>query len=203
MRSTLALVVALGMAAPSGADIPQVSNPKARVRPMQQRVEALLATGMARSETFRHLVRRIEASDVIVYIEARRDLRAGIGASMTFVATSATDRFLRIQLDARHTPNMLVALLGHELQHVVEVVDEATVRSADDLRAFYRTSGVRTGPDSYDSVAARDAGYRVRAEIRHSPGTDLRLASNEQTADIALLDGHAIVVDAPAVPGTH
>ena len=75
MRSALVLVVALGLGTPTGADVLQVTNPKARVRPMQPRVEALLSMGMARSATFRHLVRRIEASDVIVYIEARRDLR--------------------------------------------------------------------------------------------------------------------------------
>ena len=76
MRSALALVIALGLAAHIHADGLLVSNPTARVRPMHKRVQTLLATGMDRSATFRQLVRRIEASDVIVYVEARHGLRA-------------------------------------------------------------------------------------------------------------------------------
>jgi hypothetical protein len=180
MRSALVLVVAIGVVAPLEAVRPPVTNPHARVRAMQPKVEKLLATGMDRSAAFRQLVRRIEASDVIVYIEARHDLRDGVGASMRFLATSATDRFLKIQLDARHSPNMLVALLGHELQHVVEVAEHPGVRSADDLRVFYRRTGVRTGPDSFDSEAAREMGYLVRAELLAGPGADVRFARGDQ-----------------------
>ena len=108
---------------------------------MQKRVEALLSTGMNRSATFRQLVRRIEGSDVIVYVEARHDLRDGVGASMRFVTRSASDRFVRIQLNADYSNHTLVALLGHELQHVVEVADHAEVQSPDDLREFYRRTG--------------------------------------------------------------
>ena len=125
MRSALALVIAVGLAAHIHADGLRTPNPNARVRPMQKRVEALLSTGMDRSATFRQLVRRIEGSDVIVYVEARHDLRDGVGASMRFVTRSASDRFLRIQLNADYSNHTLVALLGHELQHVVEVAEHA------------------------------------------------------------------------------
>ena len=94
---------------------------------------------------------------------------------MRFIARSATDRFVRIQLNADCSDQTLVALLGHELQHVVEVADHPEVQSPEDLRAFYRRTGMRTGPDTFDSEEARQTGYLVRAEIFRKPG-DLRLA---------------------------
>jgi hypothetical protein len=191
MRLAIAIVMAMGLVPPTHADGVSPANPHARVRPMQKQVEQLLATGMDRSATFRRLVQRIEASDVIVYIETRRGLREGVGASMRYVSSSATDRFLRIQLNADYSPHTLVALLGHELQHVVEVADHPEVRSAEDLRTFYRRAGVRTGPDAFDSEAARNAGYQVRAEIVRKPG-DLRLARGGAAGELRALDGGSV-----------
>ncbi len=149
---------------------------------------------MDRSATFRQLVRRIERSDVIVYVEARHGMRDGVGGSMRFVTRSATDRFVRIQLNADYSNHTLVALLGHELQHVVEVADHVEVQSADDLRDFYRRTGVRTGPDSFDSNEARTAGYLVREEIIWKPG-DLRMARGASLDERRLLEGSSITAD--------
>jgi hypothetical protein len=186
MRALLAALVAVGLGGHVVASSPAPANPNARVRPMQPLVEKLIATGMGRSAAFRQLVRQIEGSDVIVYIEARRDLRSGLGASMRFIATSASDRFVKIHLDASHNRHVLVALLGHELQHVVEVAQNRSIRSAEDLRAFYKKLGLRTGPDSYDSEAARQMGYRVREELLGRPPSDVRMASAGPDRDPAL-----------------
>jgi len=202
MRSAPALLfVLLAAHIPIQAEGQRATNPNARVRPMQTRVEMLLATGMDRSETFRQLVRRIERSDVIVYIEARHDLREGIGGSMRFLARSATDRFVRIQLNADYSDHTLIALLGHELQHAVEVAEHDEVRSPEDLRAFYRRAGVRTGPDSFDSNEARQAGYLVRDEMFRKPG-DLRLVRGVSLDERRLLDGNSFTGDDDA-PGLH
>ena len=201
MRSTLALVIAL-LTAHIHADGLQTTSPNARLRPMQKRVETLISTGMDRSATFRRLVRRIERSDVIVYVETRHDLRDGVGGSMRFIARSATDRFVRIQLNADCSNHTLVALLGHELQHVVEVADHAEVQSPEDLRAFYRRTGVRTGPDSFDSEEARQTGYLVRAEIFRNPG-GMRMARGASLDERRLLDGSSFTaVDHDTGPGS-
>jgi len=202
MRLPLALVVVVGVATPMRADVPQLHDPWARVRPTNKRVETLLSAGMAGSATFRDLVRRVEASDVIVYVEVRRGLRAGTGASTSFVAASATHRYLRVRLGADHPRDVQVALLGHELQHVIEVAAAPGVRSPEALRDFYRRSGLRTGPDSYDSVAARQAGHQVRAELRQRPSDDLRLARRAGPEDDAVLDGGSIDDPGGAMPGT-
>jgi hypothetical protein len=174
MRAALAVVASALVIAPLSAAEPKAPvNPYAHVRAMQKDAEKLIAQGMAQSPTFRRLVNRIERSDVIVYVDLRPDMRDSIGGSLRFLAKSATHRFLRVQVNRADAPVWQVALLGHELQHAVEVVEAEEVASGDDLRSLYRRIGVRTGIDAYDSMAAREAGYTVRDEIVASRGGNL------------------------------
>src|SRR5262249_49621780 len=122
MRAVLAVIATALVIAPlHAAAPPHVANPYAHVRPIQKDAEALIAEGMAQSPTFRRLVNELEQSDVIVYVDLRPDMRDSIGGSLRFLGKSATHRFLRIQVNRADAPIWRVALLGHELQHAVEV----------------------------------------------------------------------------------
>lgn len=166
-----------------------IGSPRSHVRALQKDGEALLAEGMAHSPSFRRLVNRIEQSNVIVYIDVRPDMRPGVGGSLRFLAESATDRFLRIQLNRSVARLWQVALLGHELQHAVEVIEAPGIHSAEDLRMLYRQIGVRTGIDTFDSVAARQAGFKIRDEIAGARG-DVRFAHTAPAE--AMPDGESI-----------
>ena len=176
MRAAIAAIIgaflAGGVQPVSGESI---ANPYAHVRTIQKEGAVLLAEGMAHSPSFRRLVNRLEQSDVIVYIDLRPDMRPDVGGSLRFLAESATDRFLRIQLNRSVAKLWRVALLGHELQHAVEVAEAPGIHSAEDLRMLYRQIGVRTGADTYDSMAARQAGLTIRDEIVRARG-DVRFA---------------------------
>lgn len=177
MRAALAVVASALVIAPLHAAAPKTPiNPYAHVRALQKDAETLIAEGMAQSPTFRRLVNRLERSDVIVYVDLRPDMRESIGGSLRFLAKSATHRFLRVQVSRADAPLWRVALLGHELQHAVEVAEAEDVASSEDLRALYHRIGVRTGLDAYDSMAAREAGYTVRDEIVSNHGGNLALA---------------------------
>ena len=176
MRAAIAAIIgaflAGGVQPLSGESL---SNPHAHVRAMQKEGARLLAEGMAHSPSFRRLVDRLEQSDVIVYIDVRPDMRPDVGGSLRFLAESATDRFLRIQLNRSVAKLWQVALLGHELQHAVEVAEASGIHSAEGLRMLYRQIGLRTGADTYDSMAARQAGFTIRDEIVRARG-DIRFA---------------------------
>ena len=177
MRVALTIaLVGLAASATAASDTAPV-NSTAHVRAMQKEGDALLTVGMGSSPTFRRLVNRLERSDVIVYVDIRPDMPAYLGGSLRFITRSATTRFLRVQLNRSLSEPTLVALLGHELQHAVEVAGAPDITTADGLRRLYRRVGVRTGPDTYDSVAARETGYTVRDELSHAGAEDLRLAS--------------------------
>jgi hypothetical protein len=194
MRGVIALVIGTflvaGMQPLDGAPL---VNPQARVRAIQKEVAGLLSDGMSHSPTFRRLVNRLEQSHLIVYIDLRPDMPSSIGGSLRFLAESATDRFLRVQLNRTMSRRWIVALLGHELQHAVEVADAPDIHSAEDLRLLYRQIGVRTGPDTYDSAAARQAGLTIRDELENAHGS-LRFAKSPR-ADEPPPEGESLGAD--------
>jgi hypothetical protein len=192
--ATIVLGVTLA-ASTAAADPPrrfESDNPHRHVRPTGALGRELIETGMARSATFRRLVHRIEASDVIVYVQLEPGLPTGIGGLLEFMGVGGDVRFLRITLGRQLHRPILVALLGHELQHAVEVADAPGVRSATQLEALYRSIGHPVGSHRYDSVAARSAGQTVRDELT-GRGVNARVA--RQTGhDDALLDGGSIAM---------
>ena len=179
MRLASTVVLAALITGPVQARSNVPLNAQAHVRAMQPDGEKLLALGLATSTTFRGLVDRLEHSDVIVYVDVQSDMPQSLGGSLQFLARSATDRFVRIRINRNSSHLWQTALLGHELQHAVEVANSPDVESTSGLRALYRRIGVRTGVDAFDSMAAQQAGYAVRAELAGARG-ELRLARNDR-----------------------
>jgi hypothetical protein len=59
-------------------------------------------------------------------------------------------------------------LLGHELQHVVEIANEPSVVDERSLAAFYRRIGFKAAEsevDRFESQRAIDAGQRIMRKI--------------------------------------
>jgi hypothetical protein len=188
---SLALACALAATATATTAAHAVpAAPMSRLRPTQALGQRLLSDGVSRSPTFRRLVARLQRSDVIVYITVRLDMRSTLGGSLRVMGRSATDRFVHVSLNGQHSRQMLVALLGHELQHAVEVADAPGVDSEDSLADLYRRIGMHTSGDSWDSRAAQDTGQLVRTEYMDA-APELRMARHS-VEDDALLAGGSI-----------
>jgi hypothetical protein len=142
-------------------------SPPARLRPQSPRVARWVADGMARSATFRDLVARIEAGDVIVYLEAQPALGQGLSACLTWMGGTPQARYLRASVRPDLSARDALAMIAHELQHVVEVIDHPDVQSERGLTALYQRIGHRTGTtrDRWDTTAALKTGDRVRVEL--------------------------------------
>jgi hypothetical protein len=141
-----------------------------RVRTLDAHVSDMLAIGYQRSATFRGLIDTLEDSDVIVYVE-RRAIVSGT-AFLQFVTQAGGNRYVRITLDTELTANAGVALLGHELQHAVEVARAPWVVDIAAFGDLYRAIGHSSCEEPqrcFDTTAAVDAGRRVRMELRHRP----------------------------------
>ena len=75
-------------------------------------------------------------------------------------------RFLRIGINRSMSRGDFAPLLGHELQHAVEIAERHEVRDEDAVRRLYREIG-RSGPrDSFETDAALDVELQVRLECR-------------------------------------
>jgi hypothetical protein len=143
-----------------------MSDPTRHVRAVDKTMAAILAEGMRRSGTFAHLVLALDTSDVIVYIETGRLMPAAIAGRLLLAAGPEGHRYLRIQVSGHPGSNELIALVGHELRHALEVAESPEVRDEASLIALYERIGhSRTGAHHYDTVAAQAAGRKVKAEL--------------------------------------
>jgi hypothetical protein len=95
--------------------------------------------------------------------------RRGIAGFVTFLASNAGWRYIQIKI-ARSLPRgVQVAILGHELQHAVEIADAAEVVSEASLAAFYGRIGSEHragGCRLFDTRAAIDVQQQVFREWR-------------------------------------
>lgn len=139
----------------------------ARVRAGDGRTAAILGDGLARSETVRALVKEIERSDLIVYLEIQWNLRRGLAGNLAWVAATKSARYVRISLSPELTTDALVATLAHELQHAVEIARERSIVSGVTMASYYARNGLDATShwSGLDTLAARLAGDEVRREL--------------------------------------
>ena len=100
-----------------------------------------MAEGRQKSASFRGLVDALQQTDVVVYVQPAEWLPGGTEAVTEFVATTGPARYLRIWIGIRAVRKRLIALLGHELQHALEIGRAPEVVDSATLEAFYRRSG--------------------------------------------------------------
>jgi hypothetical protein len=114
-------------------------------------------------------VAAIEATDGIVYFRVGTcgRLRACL---VHQISVAGTHRVLNIIVDAQHHDLSLMGAIGHELQHALEVLGDARIRTDAALFAFYKLHGleVKGVIETRTAIAAGDA---VRDEIRRSIAT--------------------------------
>jgi len=141
-----------------------------RLRPQSPRLAALLARGRHRSATMRALTDRVEDGDVVVYVETSFRIERDVVACVTWMATVPDARYLRVSLRPNLREAEAIAMLAHELQHVVEVIDHPEVTSPDALAALYARIGHRSSSTglNWDTQAALRAGAAARQEIVRS-----------------------------------
>jgi hypothetical protein len=144
-----------------------------RVRSSSAKLSALIDDGAARSKTFANLITEIEATDGIVYVE-EGDCRHGVASCLEWRVTLASAYrilFVRIAFDRAHIE--VIASIGHELQHALEVLQNRSLRRNSDIVLFYHTPGTIGGvPRAAETGAATTAGNTVFRELRRPPGRE-------------------------------
>ena len=137
-----------------------------RLRPLTNLAAEFVSRGRDGSPTFRSLVDRIERSDVIVYVDLEHRKPGAPDGTTRLLNASRYFRFLLVSINQDLAPGRLVAMLGHELQHAVEIADSPGIRDAAALARYYRDEGIFELRDGcVCSEAAREAGRRVRGEL--------------------------------------
>jgi hypothetical protein len=155
------------LAATSGAaDRAQDRQPEApfvRVRSSTTLLLEVMRDGHARSPTFRRLVARLEREAALVYVEPGR-CRPNNPEQMTgclaFLGRSGGLHHFRITVDVGAPRNRLIATVGHELQHAVEVMESGISRADEAARL-----GTEVRPGVYETEEAQRISRAILAEL--------------------------------------
>lgn len=154
-----------------------------RIRPQDQRLTDLLQAGISRSATFRALVDRIEASNVIVYVSLSPLMKSSLAGKLTWMTRAGAFRYLRASINAELTADQIISTLAHELQHAVEVIEDERVVDQRSLVELYKRIGRPSSsavPSGWETLAAQQAGQRVRRELVAVAAAALRSVENGQ-----------------------
>ncbi len=178
MRLLLTLALVLGVLTSSAGASERNGGP--RLRPQDSRITLILQEGMARSATFRALVDRIEASNLIVYVAVSPILKSGLSGALTWMTRAGDFRYVRASIRIDLPFDQMIATVAHELQHAVEVIEEESVVDESSLIALYRRIGEpsHTLGKGWETVAARRTGAQVRRELVAVPTITLARASD-------------------------
>ncbi len=136
-----------------------------RVRALDRDARWLLETAVACSPTIARSIVALQQTDLIVGVETRRLPRKILG-ELRFVSATPGARYLRIAIKTPNAARKLMSVLGHELQHALEVAAAPEVQDAGAARSLYRRIGYEEKwGASFETAAALEAGRRVAAEV--------------------------------------
>jgi hypothetical protein len=143
-----------------------LAAPTRRVRSNDPGLAHVLTDGARRSRTFAQLVTRIHSTDLIVYVEKTHNLPPDTVGRILLQSVVNRCRYLRIQIKSTLLRDEMIAVIGHELWHALEVADDPTVLDDAALRALYQRIGHPAGPyGGFDTDAAKRTGFQVRDEL--------------------------------------
>jgi hypothetical protein len=152
--------------------LPEQAPRYCQVRTTDYRITVAVEQGLRTSATFRELVDRINASDVVVYVSAdAMRLPPGVDGRLTFLSATGGFRYVLVHVNSMLPPPRLVSLIGHELQHAREIADTESIVDASSmareysLRLGHRNRFVSGDRNTFDSIAAIRAGEEVLREV--------------------------------------
>ena len=158
----LPLALLLAVASSAGAD-DVVSMPTAtHIRPASRDARRLIEKAASRSPTVVQLIDRLAMTDVIVYVQLTIGPHLDTGRT-SLATTTRHARFVRILINARTSPWEQVQMLGHELQHALEIASAPEVVDEHGMRALFGRIGVPgLRPNQFETLEAQ----RVQALVR-------------------------------------
>jgi len=182
MRVFLAVALVAVLSISSTLASERIGGP--RLRPQDARIAQVLQEGPARSATFRALVNRIEAGNVIVYIGFSPILKSNLSGSLTWMTRAGDFRYVRASIRTDLTFDQLIATVAHELQHAVEVVEDESVTDERSLTALYKRIGHPSGSAGragWETAEAQRTSTQVRRELVAVPATVLARVGDRQS----------------------
>jgi len=142
------------------------------VRSEDPTVTRLIFRASEGSAMFHQMLDEVDANKGIVYVERGRCRHGGPACMAMTVTLAGPYRILRIVVDPRQADcdRALMASIGHELWHAIEVLREPSLTSYDAIFHFYYRDGRRkehaVSGGGFETPAAINAGHTVLRQLR-------------------------------------
>jgi hypothetical protein len=156
---------------PSSTSLSRVDS---HIRITDYRLRTILETAAASSPTLHALVTRLQASDVVAFVDYDMSQHSRLAGHLSFVSSAAGTRYVRIRVAYLGVAAMQAAVVGHELRHAVEVADNSSIVDVNSLErlfgriGFENRAGGSIGARTFETRAAQDAGDHIMRELRQS-----------------------------------
>ena len=138
------------------------------VRSESATIRARLVDGYVRSEMFRRLVDEIERLTGIVYIDETVKLsQHKYGALLHAIGGSRQMPILRVMIKSNLAGDYAIAVLAHELQHVVETL-QAAPSSGPAMGSYFASVDREASTSKFETEEARRVTTTVLDELRAS-----------------------------------
>lgn len=168
-RSNTATAVLTGfiltICAWNGAAEPVQDREDLAVRSTDATVAGLVERAARESPTFHSMVESIRAANGIVYVQPGT-CGHGVRSCLVSVVPAGGRRILRVKVDIRKPDRELMASIGHELRHALEVLGDPSIKSGSAMFHFYMRTATMGAGRAFETPAAVLAGETVRREIR-------------------------------------
>ena len=160
----LLILITLVTSVPIRAD----STAQTRLRLTDSRLGAVVEAGRRQSRSFRALTNQLETTDVVVYVQCAR-LPSHLAGELTFLAAAGGIRYVLVRIGWDLPVPRKIAILGHELQHALEVARSPDIVSARTMAKAYERFGFSRSRGAertdFDTLAAIDAGTTIWREL--------------------------------------
>jgi hypothetical protein len=169
MRVPVAFVLAGLAAASLAVGQPAPRWPWTHTRWANPAARALLDDAVRRSSLVRGLLQDLEHTDLVVHVGVKGPdggASQDPQAHLSFAAAVGRTRYLQIIVCVgRLGPWDPIPLLGHELQHAIEVAGAPEILDAKSFERFYQRIGWQSGSRSFETDLARSTGRRIQEEL--------------------------------------
>jgi hypothetical protein len=157
-------MVSVAVARGAGAADANAAQPPPRVRSENADIAGLISRASEASPTFRRLLEVIDRTDGLVYVEYGK-CGHGVQACVPLIVTAAGPfRILHIMITSSPPDCRLMARVGHELQHAIEILSDPHIRSGAGAYMLYdRIAG--SGALSYDRRFETEDAQRVGSDV--------------------------------------
>jgi hypothetical protein len=158
------MVCSAATAAAADAEVP----PLVRVRSNSPALAAVIDDATVRSPLFRRLRKTIDATDGLVYVDDGICGRSVVACLALTVQVAGPHRVLRIVVDTNRRKNDcdLMASIGHELWHAIELLNEPNVRDYYAAYSFFdREAPTDRVKNRFETSAAIRTGLSVLREV--------------------------------------